>query len=286
MPRTDFDYLFSARDTVYSYELFLNAVAQFPAFCNEHRPSADSFDNLGTDESACRRELATLFAHIIYESGQPVSGDETSFLTGLQILMEPGCQPAPVVNPAECKYEDTGTTTSVNYPAFDSVDYFRRGPIGLRWNNFYTEFSKSYFDAAAYQSFRLLLADPDRMMNEPALLFASALWRYMVPRSPKASAHALISGMFEPNQFDKNLGVGNNFGSTIDAMALDSSDGQTSECNNGRETEGAQLRGEIYGFLLRFFKLNAERDLGCATTIMTNGGAGTSPSHWFYKDEN
>ena len=49
-----------------SYQDFLTAIAQYPAFCNEFDPI---MENLFTLDLACRRELATLFAHIIYESG-------------------------------------------------------------------------------------------------------------------------------------------------------------------------------------------------------------------------
>lgn len=57
-------------------------------------------------EKACRRELATLFAHIIYESGSPTSGDETSFYSGLSRLTERGCSDTdPNVSVANCAYQ-------------------------------------------------------------------------------------------------------------------------------------------------------------------------------------
>ena len=44
------------------------AVAQYPAFCGEYNEKSN-LANLDNLRSACRRELATLFAHMIYESG-------------------------------------------------------------------------------------------------------------------------------------------------------------------------------------------------------------------------
>merc|ERR1711971_797719 len=66
-----FNQLFPLADSFYTYGNFLKAVGKFPAFCNEfnadytgHKINAENL------EMTCKRELATLFAHIAYESGK------------------------------------------------------------------------------------------------------------------------------------------------------------------------------------------------------------------------
>ena len=62
----DWAYLFPFAPKGYTWDLFLQVVARFPAFCGEYEPMRP---NLQTPEDACRRELASLFTHIIAESG-------------------------------------------------------------------------------------------------------------------------------------------------------------------------------------------------------------------------
>jgi chitodextrinase len=51
------DDLFPEKKSIYTYDGFLKAVSMYPKFCDE-----DDLDNYTADE-ACKRELATLFAH-------------------------------------------------------------------------------------------------------------------------------------------------------------------------------------------------------------------------------
>ena len=53
---------------IYHQYNFLKAVAQYPAFCGEYR-AIQGIYNLSNQRAACKRELATLFAHMIFESG-------------------------------------------------------------------------------------------------------------------------------------------------------------------------------------------------------------------------
>ena len=62
------DDLFPYRNDGYKYKYFLRAVAQFPKFCAE-RKLENAYANLKNETTACKRELAALFAHITYESG-------------------------------------------------------------------------------------------------------------------------------------------------------------------------------------------------------------------------
>ena len=52
-------------------------------------------------------------------------------------------------------------------------------------------------------------------MSNFELVFTSALWYYMTPKYPMPSAHAVMTGIFKPNEVDKRTGADNNFGSTI-----------------------------------------------------------------------
>lgn len=64
LPEVDYEFLFEERNDIYTYKGLLQAIAKFPAFCNE-----SNWDDL-TDDETCKKELATLFAHFNKETGQ------------------------------------------------------------------------------------------------------------------------------------------------------------------------------------------------------------------------
>jgi hypothetical protein len=66
----NWNHWFSLADTGagLTYENFLKAVAKFPYFCDEHNAEEVGLNTQDIEET-CKRELATLFAHIAYESG-------------------------------------------------------------------------------------------------------------------------------------------------------------------------------------------------------------------------
>lgn len=64
------------------------AVAQYPAFCDEYMPVGE---NLYSQSLACRRELATLFAHITYESGDKSDNSYPYGRTGLKFMQNVTC---------------------------------------------------------------------------------------------------------------------------------------------------------------------------------------------------
>ena len=69
----DWNFLFPMTDRLYTYDSFIVAAGLYPKFCNEDDPS------LGlTADDVCRRELATLFAHVIFETNadDPSQGHE------------------------------------------------------------------------------------------------------------------------------------------------------------------------------------------------------------------
>ena len=63
--KTGFEHLFPLRNKLYTYEGFLQAVGKFPKFCDEHGDNLKAM----TDDQACKRELATMFAHFNQETG-------------------------------------------------------------------------------------------------------------------------------------------------------------------------------------------------------------------------
>lgn len=67
----NWNYWFSLADTGsgMTYENFLKAVAKFPYFCNDHNEAQEGLNTENIDQT-CKRELATLFAHIAFESGE------------------------------------------------------------------------------------------------------------------------------------------------------------------------------------------------------------------------
>ncbi len=83
--REFWDFLFPNRVREYDYDSFLGAVARYPAFCGEE--ASKSF----TLEETCKRELSTLLAHMIFETGgyrnKPATSsgyfDEDTFFAGL-----------------------------------------------------------------------------------------------------------------------------------------------------------------------------------------------------------
>ena len=59
----DFEHLFPLHDKLYTYEAFTVAAGLFPKFCGE------TDESLGlTEAEVCKRELATLFSHVIFET--------------------------------------------------------------------------------------------------------------------------------------------------------------------------------------------------------------------------
>ena len=69
--------------------------------------------------------------------------------------------------------------------------YFGRGALQLKWDYNYGAFPNSIFGDA-----KVLLENPERVASEGWLAFASALWIYMTPVSPKPSMHDIVAGFW------------------------------------------------------------------------------------------
>ena len=106
-------YLFPMSIELYQYENFLQAVALYPKFCGEGTPDPD-----GSFTTACKREVATLFAHMTRESGfdddkLPIE----KWRQGLHWVTENACTPpADPPNP-DCDYESgEGSWATTAFP--------------------------------------------------------------------------------------------------------------------------------------------------------------------------
>ena len=103
------------------------------------------------DTAACIRELATLFAHISYESGTyNEQSDKIEFNTeGYDVAC------AYFDHDHDTCHYDNDVATELgklyNMPLSDEdshtgrVFFYGRGPIYLKWHGYYALFSKAYF---------------------------------------------------------------------------------------------------------------------------------------------
>lgn len=124
--------LFPKKKAVYTYAGFLQAIAKFPKFCDE-----DNLSNYTQDE-ACKRELATLFAHFAQESGHHSDTDKDAlgnkidkWRQGLYHIHEHGCPEDDGTYDDACDdYRPASTEWSYTaYPMNSTVDYYGRGPF-------------------------------------------------------------------------------------------------------------------------------------------------------------
>ena len=101
---------------LYQYDSFLQAVALFPKFCGEGTPDPD-----GSYMTSCKREVATLMAHVIQESGfnddnLPIQ----KWRQGLHWITELACTPPATPPEEKCDYKsgsESWATTA--YPPAD-----------------------------------------------------------------------------------------------------------------------------------------------------------------------
>ena len=231
--------------TELNYEHFLKAVAQFPAFCGEYSSTSEEM-NLDNEEQACKRELATLFAHITHETGNPdANNPEYSGMRWLREQQEK-C--------GTCTYHYTQGIGDI-YTAQGNNKYKGRGPIHLKWNHMYGMFSKAFYGNDYYGVLNLLLG-PSEILDDAVMMFASALWLYMTPQHPHASAHNIMTGFYKPYDSDR---AGNDFGTSIIVMSQDQpARGQPlNECDTSGwiPNENALNRASLFNFYCNYFGL-------------------------------
>eukprot|EP00961_Rhodomonas_salina_P230545 3115390-Rhodomonas_salina.2 len=193
------DYLFPMRHgsgqangaQPYTFDNFLAAVTQWPEFCGD---KVGPYYPNDTAEIACRRELATLFANFAQEVGAQIPNQADGIPTWRQALYwlsEIGCTDTTCSGYAQC----TGWAGEA-WPC-TGRGFFGRGPYQLSWNYNYGPFSTAMFGDAS-----VLLAEPNLLLDDGWLAFASALWFFMTPQAPKPSGHDVVYGHFIPSEAD------------------------------------------------------------------------------------
>ncbi|MGL4908704.1 MAG: chitinase [Bacteroidales bacterium] len=179
------------------------------------------FLNEGND-TIRRRELASFLTHLAQETGY------FRYLEQLTIAR----------------------SYSVDHPVYTPVEgkeYHGRGPIQLSYNYNYAQFSQAYFNDMS-----VLLNAPELLATDSVISFASAIWFWMTPQSPKPSCHDAITGTWEPIGAELDAKRLPGFGLTLNII-------NAPQC--GRESEHAQKRYDIYEKLCTYF--NVEKGDNC-----------------------
>jgi len=253
----DWNFLFPMADRLYTYDSFIVAAGLYPKFCGEDDPS------LGlTADDVCRRELAMLFAHIIFETNadEPAQGHDY-FKQGLHHVKDHHCGKYPKFppfdGPPECDFHSSGWSGKM-WPAQEHAQYYPRGPLMMKWNYNYGRLADALYPGYPRDK-QNIMKNPENL-ESGILGFLSALWIYMTPRSPQPSMHEVASGFYKPNQHDELSQIFPAFGATTNIF------NGNKECNVefGSESDQAYHRAQIYLDLLNFFNLHPEYHLGCS----------------------
>ncbi|SMC20449.1 Carbohydrate binding domain-containing protein [Andreprevotia lacus DSM 23236] len=269
LPEAKWNYYFEIRDTSYSYQRFLQAVAKFPAVCDDYKDGRDA-------DAICRHSLATMFAHFAQETGDHNANIATpQWRQGLKYLREMGCDETG----AGCGYN-----TECADPVFNKVwtcgknadgswkKYFGRGAKQLSYNYNYGPFSQAMNNGDQF----VLLNNPD-LVASTWLNLASATFFFVYPQPPKPSMLQVIDGTWVPNQVDVANGAGNNFATTIQII--------NAECGLGTEKQAAQNRIDYYKqFAADLGWDYSKEQLSCAT--MKRFDAGSSAAYNIYWEKN
>ena len=119
-------------------------------------------------------------------------------------------------------------------------------------------FSRAYHPDL-YSGEEVLLDNPQDILNDPLMLWTSSFWRYMTPKRPAPSVHAIVTGFYIVDVHDEDYLIESNFAATT--LALTGRD----ECTEtwSTETAGAMKRAEFYLKFLEYFGLETETGLEC-----------------------
>jgi len=156
-------------------------------------------------DSLQRRELAAFLANISHETNggwdEAPGGMEK---WGLYFVQEKGFP--------NNQFNYTDTSKRKWLPA-DGKSYHGRGPMQLSWNYNYGQFSEAYFGNK-----QILLDNPDLLLQDSVLCFASAIWFWVHDQYPKPSCHAIITSQWEPSPKDLAGGRLPGFGAVVNVI--------------------------------------------------------------------
>ncbi len=172
-----------------------------------------------------KRELMAFLANISQET---TGGWDTApggkYAWGLYFREEQG-----YAGSSSIGYVDSGSTL---YPPTAGKSYHGRGPIQLSWNYNYGQVSQFL-----YGDKQILLDNPEKVIEDGALAFQTAIWFWMTPQYPKPSAHDSMVGNWQPTAQQRDAGLIPGFGSTVNII------NGGIECNSG--TENTKVLGRI-----------------------------------------
>lgn len=159
------------------------------------------------DLAARKRELMAFLANISQETtgGWPTAPGG-QYAWGLYFREEVG-------------YEGTSNTgyrdeTNALYPPAPGKSYHGRGPIQLSYNYNYGQASEFIFGDK-----NVLLANPEKVIQEGVIAFQTAIWFWMAQQYPKPSCHdVMIPGKWTPTAEQTAIGLKPGFGATVNII--------------------------------------------------------------------
>ena len=211
--------MFPVRDQIYKYEELLKGIRKFPSICSEKGKEEDDLDEI------CKLELATIFAHMVQETGgnapenyykslkiRNVTENIEKWRQGLYYVTEMGCNNKVG---SGCLYSSTCDSNYWQnfYKCHENEKYYGRGAKQLSYPYNYGLYSRAMFNDPD-----ILLKNPSLVAEKGWLAISSAFWFYVTPQSPKPSMHDVVVGYFQPNEIDKKQSIGAGFGTTINII--------------------------------------------------------------------
>lgn len=207
------------------------------------------YPSICANADTCKKILANMFGHF---------GQETA---GLKYLEE--------INKA--KYCGGDAWSQVAYPCQPGKQYFGRGSKQLSHHYNYGAFSNAMFGTP------MLLLEHPELVATTWLNFASGMWFFVTPQSPKPSILNVVEGKWKPNAVDKASGLVNGFGTSIQII----NGGQ--ECSGGPHPEKAVSRAEYYkGYASKLGLDITGEQLSCAGMgkFSISGSNGEQKLYW------
>ncbi|MCW3465336.1 glycoside hydrolase family 19 protein [Chitinophaga nivalis] len=165
-----------------------------------------TFVNEG-DLIARKRELVAFLANISQETtgGWPTAPGG-QYAWGLYFREEQGYE-----GTSNIGYRDE---TSTLYPPAPGKSYHGRGPIQLSYNYNYGQASEFL-----YGDKNILLAAPEKVIQDGAIAFETAIWFWMTPQYPKPSCHdVMVPGKWTPTAAETAAGLKPGFGATVNII--------------------------------------------------------------------
>ncbi|WP_261378341.1 chitinase [Paenibacillus agilis] len=189
-----------------------------------------SFLNEGLEKDR-KRDLAALLANLSHETGggwDKAPGGELRW--GLywneNIAGRTGQNKSSFVDPASSK----------EFPGFPDKRYYGRGPIMLSWN-----FNYGLMSAIIYGDKNVLLKNPESVVADGKLGFATAILFWMTPQAPKPSAHDVMVGRWKPSADEIARGL-HPAGFGVSIMVLNGLEANLDETNGAIKRRAGHYR--------------------------------------------